>query len=74
MFDFSEFPILTTQRLRLRQLTHGDANAMAAIFGDPQVLRFLNNDPTDTPEKAIGMMDWLAGNYQNQGGLIGESP
>lgn len=66
LFDFSAFPILTTERLRLRQLTHDDAPALMALFSDPEVLRFLNNDPMDTEEKAIGFVDWLAGNYQQR--------
>jgi [ribosomal protein S5]-alanine N-acetyltransferase len=51
-FDFSRFPILTTERLRLRQLTHDDADAIMALFGSPEVLRFLNQSPTDTPKKS----------------------
>ncbi len=65
-FDFSSFPVLTTERLRLRQLTHEDAGAMMAIFGSPEVLRFLNHPPTDTLEKAISLIDWLNGNYTNR--------
>jgi [ribosomal protein S5]-alanine N-acetyltransferase len=63
-FDFSRFPILTTERLRLRQLTHDDADAIVALFGSPEVLRFLNQPPTDTPEKAIGLIDWLNALYE----------
>lgn len=68
-FDFSTFPILTTERLRLRQITHEDAEGMMAIFGDPAVLRYLNHEPKDTPEKAIGLIDWLADNYRKQEGI-----
>jgi len=69
IFDFSSFPILTTERLRLRQLTHDDAESWMAIFGAPEVLRFLNDDPVDTPEKAIKMMDWLNGLYRDHHGV-----
>lgn len=69
IFDFATFPIITTQRLCLRQLTHTDADGMMAIFGNPEVLRFLNNPPVDTSEKAIGMIDWFAGKYQRQEGI-----
>jgi [ribosomal protein S5]-alanine N-acetyltransferase len=64
MFDFSTFPMLTTERLQLRQLTHDDAKAMIDIFGSPEVLRFLNQDPVDTEAKAIGLIDWLNGNFK----------
>lgn len=39
------------------------------IFGDPEMMRFLKEPPTDTPEKAIGLIDWLAGNFQNHVGI-----
>lgn len=60
-FDFSTFPVLTTERLYLRQLTVDDAPAMQAIFSDAEVLRFLNNTPTETLDQAIGMIEWLNG-------------
>ena len=69
LFDFSSFPILTTERLRLRPITHADAPEMIAIFSDPAVLRYLNDEPTDTLEKAIGLIDWLSGSFSKQDGL-----
>ena len=69
LFDFSSFPVLTTPRLRLRQITHADADGMMAIFGDPQMMRFLKQPLRDTHEKAIELIDWLAGNYQRQEGV-----
>jgi RimJ/RimL family protein N-acetyltransferase len=64
IFDFSIFPILTTRRLRLRQLTPDDAGAIMAIYGAPEVLRYLNMPPLDTPEKALGLLEWFDNNYQ----------
>lgn len=69
MFDFSVFPELTTDRLILRALTHADAEAMRVLFSDPQVLEFLNNEPTDTLEQAIGLIDWLNGQYDRHNGV-----
>ena len=40
LFDFSGFPILTTERLRMRQLLPDDADGIQALFSDSQVLRF----------------------------------
>ncbi len=65
-FDFSTFPTLTTERLRLRRFRHDDASAMMALFSSPEVLRFLNQSPTDTPEKAIGLIDWLNDTFDQQ--------
>lgn len=36
-FDFSTFPVLTTERLVLRQVQHADAPAVLLSFGDPVV-------------------------------------
>lgn len=69
IFDFSSFPILTTERLCLRQLTHNDAGAMSVLFSSSEVLRFLNNDPVDSPEKAIGMIDWLNQQFDTRQGI-----
>lgn len=68
-FDFSSFPILTTERLQLRQLRHDDAAAMRDLFSAPEVLRFLNLDPVDSPDKAIGMIDWLNQQFDNRQGV-----
>ena len=59
----TRFPTLTTARLRLRQLTHDDAHAMMALFGDERVLRFLDHPPVDTEQKAVEMIDWLNHEY-----------
>jgi ribosomal-protein-alanine N-acetyltransferase len=68
-FDFSTFPELTTPRLILRQLTHADAEAMMRIFGDPAMLAYLNIDPVTTPEKAVGLIDWLNGPVSGNSGV-----
>ena len=69
MFDFSLFPTLTSERLRLRQLTHDDADAMSAMLSSEEVLRFLNLDPIDTHDKAIGLIDWLNNQYEIENGI-----
>ncbi|MBL8134967.1 MAG: GNAT family N-acetyltransferase [Anaerolineae bacterium] len=69
LFDFSQFPILATERLTLRQITHADADAISALFSAPEVLRFLNNPPMDTHEKAVGFIDWLARAFEQQEGV-----
>lgn len=69
IFDFSTFPILTTERLRLRSLIHADAEGMMAIFGSPEVLRFLDSPPVDTRDKAIGLIDWLIDGF-NRGDFV----
>ncbi|MFW5748585.1 MAG: GNAT family N-acetyltransferase [Chloroflexota bacterium] len=67
-FDFKVFPVITTERLILRQFTHADAAEMIALFGSPDVLRFLNMAPVDTRQKAIDMIDWFNGDFARQAG------
>lgn len=69
VFDFASFPTLTTKRLRLRQLRHDDAEAIIALFSSPDVLRFLNQEPTDSVEKAIGLINWLNGTFDKHESL-----
>jgi ribosomal-protein-alanine N-acetyltransferase len=40
LFDFSTFPVLTTERLRLRQVQHTDAAAVLVSFGDFEVQKY----------------------------------
>jgi [ribosomal protein S5]-alanine N-acetyltransferase len=69
LFDFSYFPDITTERLALRRLTHDDADAIVAIFGSPDVLRFLNQSPTDTHDKALDLINWFEENFQQHRGV-----
>ncbi len=42
---FTTFPILTTDRLLLRQIQPGDAEALFAIFSDEEVMKFYGDAP-----------------------------
>ena len=51
-------PTLTTERLILRGLREGDAPAIAALHGDPQVTRYIRQQP----ETSLGQAwDYIAG-------------
>src|SRR5687768_4880030 len=41
IFDFSSLPTIDTERLRLRQISHEDADAMMAIYSGTEMMRFL---------------------------------
>ena len=69
VYDFSEFPVLETSRLRLRQLRHEDAPALSELFSSPDVLRFLAQPPLDTHDKAIGLIDWFNGAFDKHEGI-----
>ena len=42
---FTKFPVLTTPRLRLRQLTAGDADAFFEILSDEETMRYTGSFP-----------------------------
>ena len=69
VFDFATFPILTTDRLRLRHLSHDDSEAITALFGSPEVLRFLSRPPVTTREQATALIDWLNGLFLRREGV-----
>lgn len=67
IFDFSYFPILETERLRLRQITHADAQAFVDLYGNPEVMRYLILDPPcDSIPAAIYTIDWVNGHYEQK--------
>lgn len=70
VYDFSYFPLLETERLRLRQITRADAPAIIRLFGDPDVLTYLDLDPpVTTTEQAVGMIDWLGEMFDQKNGV-----
>lgn len=62
-FDFSSFPELRTDRLKLRDLRSDDAEALSALHRAPDVMRFLNHEPADTVEKAHDVLAWFQEAY-----------
>ena len=70
VFDFSHFPVLETERLRLRRMTHDDAQALIDLYGDPEVMRYLILDPPcDNIPAAIHMIDWMNGHFEQQNAM-----
>lgn len=65
-FEFAEFPILTTERLRLRELSPGDAESIVALFADPAAMRFLARPPITTPEAALQMINRVTDGFHRQ--------
>lgn len=54
------FPELSTQRLRLREITAVDARGIYAIHGDPAVMRWFGNDPLPDVEAAQRLIEFFA--------------
>ena len=55
--DVSTFPVLTTERLRLRQLRASDAERLFAMRSDPLVMRYVNRPLALTLEDASTLIE-----------------
>ncbi len=73
LYDFCQFPILTTDRLILRQMREADLPALHAIFGDVETCRYFlaqNAEPYPTIEQTKAeVYDWAAQQFQFRRGL-----
>jgi len=54
---FSAFPILTTERLTLRQISMDDQQAVFALRADPEINKYLGRQPARTMEDAINFIN-----------------
>jgi ribosomal-protein-alanine N-acetyltransferase len=66
MFDFTTFPVLETERLILRGMTHDDARALLLIRGDPRVTRYNTVPVLRTLEDAHDMIERVHQAYEDQ--------
>jgi RimJ/RimL family protein N-acetyltransferase len=57
--------VLTTKRLILRELRDGDLDDMAALLGDPDVMRYYPRPKSR--DEAQGWIDWNRGLYREHG-------
>ena len=44
--NFTPFPVLSTERLQLREITADDANEIFFLRSDKEVLKYLDKEPT----------------------------
>lgn len=58
--SFTTFPVLETERLRLRELIPEDAEALFAVFSDPKVMAGHGRPPFKTIDEAHQLIDWYA--------------
>lgn len=54
------FPTLLTPRLRLRELVPADADALLAIHGDPEVMRWFGAEPLQSHQQALQLIEVFA--------------
>ncbi|MBK7894226.1 MAG: GNAT family N-acetyltransferase [Anaerolineaceae bacterium] len=58
--SFKTFPVLETERLRLRAMVPQDATAVFALLGDPEVMVWHGRPPFATLEEAQKHIAWYA--------------
>lgn len=69
LFDFSEFPVLQSERLCLRQLVEEDAEAVMAIRGDYEVTRYNIGAAYADIAQAQGLIDNIGRMFENENSL-----
>ncbi|MCX6045844.1 MAG: GNAT family N-acetyltransferase [Chloroflexi bacterium] len=69
MFDFSTFPILTTERLILREIVADDAPDVLIFRGDPEVQRY-NSEPLTDVAQARALIEQIHEWYTAQQSII----
>ena len=68
IFDFEKFPVLTTERLRLRRLRPSDAAAVLVFRGDPVVQKY-NSEPLQSVAEAAAFINELNDAYDKRRAL-----
>ena len=69
LFNFQEFPIIETERLRLREIVPADAEAIFAIRGDYEVTKYNIGQAYTSVERARKLIASMAKAYKNQNEL-----
>jgi len=62
LFDYNSFPILTTERLVLRELIPADAEDVFVFRSDPEGQKY-NSEPMKQVSEALGLIDGLRVGY-----------
>jgi ribosomal-protein-alanine N-acetyltransferase len=63
------FPILETERLILREISHDDSQAIFKNFSDPEVARWFFDQPLTDIEQAEKFIDSFNNEFKNGEGL-----
>lgn len=69
-FPSTSFPNLETKRLWLRQATQEDAEAIFAVFSDPNVTQFHDLDTFTHLDEAIGVVERRTEGFETGRGIL----
>lgn len=67
--NFASFPVLTTERLTLRQPTTDDQRDIFALRSDPEVNKYLGRQPSKTIEDAINFINKINDNFEKNSSI-----
>lgn len=59
--NFNPFPVLETDRLLLRNLTHNDVEEVFAIRGNPVTMQYIPRPMAKTKEDALAVINMITG-------------
>ncbi|MBN2499972.1 MAG: GNAT family N-acetyltransferase [Anaerolineales bacterium] len=68
-FDFASFPVLETERLRLRQIEIADAPQVLEMFSHPEVMQYKSMSVVPELEVAESWIRWIGKKYVEQNAL-----
>jgi len=61
IFDFTNFPILQTERLLLRQIIKEDANEMFALRSNPEIMKYIPRELPQSIDDATKHIEFMQG-------------
>ncbi|PGS53481.1 GNAT family N-acetyltransferase [Bacillus sp. AFS041924] len=64
-----EFPVLETERLSLRQITHKNVDEIFSIFSNEEVIKYYGMDPFTEKDQAVKMIDSFQTRFENLQGM-----
>ncbi len=67
--NFRTFPVLTTERLTLRQLSVDDQRDILALRSDSEINKYLDREPSKTIEDAINFINKINDNIKNNNSI-----
>lgn len=67
--SFSHFPVITTDRLVLRQITDDDAAELFALRSNPVAMKYLDKDPAQSIDDALAFIQRVTDAFANNDGI-----
>lgn len=67
--SFTPFPILTSERLTLRQLSTADQQNIFALRSDAEINKYLDRAPSQTIQDAVNFINSINGHIQNNNAI-----